>query len=126
MQRDQLMANQVVSGASPGGIVLVHFLFPPTSLAMSHPDGVSVSRNTLTPSPWKPASSILNHPAPEPSQELNAPAHLYIQTKIGPWLCVHWPQIADTLSPGCTVAFKLAEVPPLHRSFASVADVVGL
>jgi hypothetical protein len=53
-------------------MVLSH-LPPPTILAMFQPEGFSVSRKTLTPSPWKPASSILNQPAPSPVHELKAP-----------------------------------------------------
>src|SRR3569833_2255123 len=105
-------------------MVLVHCLSPPTSLAISQPEPFSASRKTPL-ALWKPASSILNQPAPEPSQAEKAPAHLYIHTMMGPWLCVHWPQMADTLSPGAAVAFSVADVPPLQLSLASVADMMG-
>lgn len=107
-------------------MALVHALLPPTSLAMFHPDGVSVSRKTFVPSPWKPASSTLNQFAPDPSQ-----AHLYFHTGMGPWLCVHCAQTAETLtaetlSPGAAEALRVAEVPPLQRSLKALQERVGL
>src|SRR3569833_3509639 len=106
-------------------MVLVHCLSPPTSLAISQPEPFSASRKTPL-ALWKPASSSLNQPAPEPSQAEKAPAHLYIHTMMGPWLGVHCFHTAETLSPGTTGASSAADRPPLQRRLASAQFVMGL